>query len=293
MAYVRAFFLVLALLGFYAVGAPVQALARRRRWALAEKIPVVFSRTICALLGLRVHFEGEALLGPKPRMIVANHVSWSDILALASRETPCFVAKSEVAGWPLLGAFARVQDTIFVRRDSRADVPRVNALMARKMIAGEDVLLFGEGTSTDGAGVLSFKPSHFAAAREALRLFPEIEAVTIQPAAIVYTHSRGKPLDEESRRALAWFGDADLAPHIWLLLKAAPVDCRVRFGAPIAFRADSDRKAVALETENRVRALAGARIAQLGLDDKNIGNSPRKGVGSTLEKIDSDIAEEI
>ncbi len=293
MPYFRTFFLILALLGFYAFGVPIQALARRRGWALSQNISVFFSRTICALLGLRVHFEGDALLGPKPRMIVANHVSWSDILALASRETPCFVAKSEVAGWPLLGAFARVQDTIFVRRDSRADVPRVNALMARKMIAGEDVLLFGEGTSTDGAGVLSFKPSHFAAAREALRLFPDVAEVTIQPAAIVYTHARGKPLDEESRRALAWFGDADLAPHIWLLLKSAPVDCLVRFGAPLAFRADSDRKAIALETENRVRALAEARIAPLGLENKNSGNSRRKGVGSALEKLDSDVAEEI
>ncbi len=265
MPYFRVFFLVLALLGFYAVGAPVQALARRRRWALAQRIPVFFSRAICALLGLRVGFEGEELLGPKPRLIVANHVSWSDILALASRETPCFVAKSEVAGWPVLGAFARVQDTIFVRRESRAEAPRVNALMARKMMAGEDVLLFGEGTSTDGAGVLSFKASHFGAAREALRLFPDLAEVTIQPAAIIYTHARGKPLDQERRRALAWFGDADLAPHIWLLLKEAPVDCVVRFGAPLVFRADSDRKAIALETENRVRALAEARIARIGL----------------------------
>jgi lyso-ornithine lipid O-acyltransferase len=293
MPYFRVFFLILALVGFYAFGVPLQALARRRRWALAQRIPVFFSRAICALLGLRVRFEGEELFGPKPRMIVANHVSWSDILALASRETPCFVAKSEVAGWSVLGAFARVQDTIFVRRESRADVPRVNALMARKMMAGEDVLLFGEGTSTDGAGVLSFKPSHFGAAREALRLFPDIAEVTIQPAAIIYTHAKGKPLDEERRRALAWFGDADLAPHIWLLLKEAPVDCLVRFGAPLAFRADSDRKTIALETENRVRALAEARIAQSGFENKNSGISRRKGVGSTLDKLDSDVAEEI
>jgi 1-acyl-sn-glycerol-3-phosphate acyltransferase len=293
MSYFRAFLLIPALLGFYAFGVPIQALARRRRWAMAQTIPVLFSRTICALLGLRVHFEGEALLGPKPRMIVANHVSWSDILALASRETLCFVAKSEVAGWPVLGAFARVQDTIFVRRESRADVPRVNALMARKMSAGEDVLLFGEGTSTDGAGVSSFKPSHFAAARDALRLFPDIAEVTIQPAAIVYTHARGKPLDEKSRRALAWFGDADLAPHIWLLLKSAPVDCLVRFGAPLAFRADSDRKAIALESENRVRALAATRIAEPGFDNKNSGNSRWKGVGSSRENLESDVVEEI
>jgi lyso-ornithine lipid O-acyltransferase len=293
MPYFRAFSLILALLGFYAIGAPIQALARRRRWALSRKIPVFFARTICTLLGLRVHFEGQGLIGPKPRMIVANHVSWSDILALASLETPCFVAKSEVAGWPVLGVFAKVQDTIFVRRDSRADVPRVNALMAQKMVAGEDVLLFGEGTSSDGAGVLSFKPSHFAAAREALRLFPDVAEVTIQPAAIVYTHARREPLDEKSRRALAWFGDADLAPHIWLLLKSAPVDCMVRFGPSLAFRADSDRKAVALETENRVRALAAAQIAELVSHDKIAGNSRRKGVGSALERLDSDIAGEI
>jgi 1-acyl-sn-glycerol-3-phosphate acyltransferase len=263
MSYIRAILLISALCGFYLIGVPLQQLARRRGWGISDQIPPFFARTICALLGLRVRFEGAGL-GPKPRMIVVNHVSWSDILVLASRETPCFVAKSEVANWPLLGAFARVQDTIFVRRDSRTEVPRVNAAMAEKMVAGEDVLLFGEGTSSDGAGVLSFKPSHFAAARDVFRLFPETAEVTIQPAAITYTHARGKPLDEKGRRTLAWFGDADLAPHIWLLLKNAPVDCVVGFGVPLAFKADSDRKAMALETEQRVRALAEAQIGRIG-----------------------------
>ncbi len=255
MAHVRAFFLLLALFAFYFVGVPVQRLARRRGWSLARRIPPFFARTICALLGLRFRFEGEDL-GAKPRMIVSNHVSWSDILVLASRETPCFVAKSEVADWPLLGAFARAQDTIFVRRDNRADVPRVNAAMAMKMMEGEDVLLFGEGTSSDGEGVLSFKPSHFAAARDLLRLYPQVVAVTVQPAAIAYTHAGGAKLDAAGRRRLAWFGDAELAPHIWLLLKNAPVDCVVRFGVPLSFTKDSDRKAVASETERRVRELA-------------------------------------
>lgn len=260
MAYIRAFLLILALLGFYVIGVPLQKLARRRRWRLASAIPTFFASTVCRLLGLRVKFEG-AEPGPKPRMIVANHVSWSDILALASRETPCFVAKSEVAVWPLLGAFARVQETIFVQRDNRAEVPRVNAAMAEKMMVGEDVLLFGEGTSSDGGGVLSFKPSHFAAARDLLRLYPEVEAVTIQPAAIAYTSAGGKLLDREGRRRLAWFGDADLAPHVWLLLKSAPVECVVRFGEALSYHPDSDRKAIALETEWRVRDLVEALTA--------------------------------
>ena len=168
-------------------------------------------------------------------MIVANHVSWSDILALASRETPCFVAKSEVAGWPLLGAFARVQDTIFVRRDSRADVPRVNAAMAGKMMAGEDVLLFGEGTSSDGGRRSFFQTLAFCRRPRRVAAFSPGRGGDVQPAAIVYTHAQGKALDAEGRRRLAWFGDADLAPHIWLLLKSAPVDCVIRFGAPLSF----------------------------------------------------------
>jgi 1-acyl-sn-glycerol-3-phosphate acyltransferase len=133
--------------------------------------------------------------------------------------------------------------------------------MANRMVAGEDVLLFGEGTSSDGEGVLSFKPSHFAAARDALRLYPQIEGVSVQPAAIAYTHARGKKLDPAGRRSLAWFGDAELAPHIWLLLKSAPVECVVCFGAPITFDCASDRKAIALETERRVRELAAAQSA--------------------------------
>jgi 1-acyl-sn-glycerol-3-phosphate acyltransferase len=260
MAYIRAFLLGIALIGFYLIGVPVQRLARGRGWTLAEKIPPLFARTLCFLLGLRIVFDGAALAA-KPRMVVSNHVSWSDILVFASRETPCFVAKSEVSDWPVLGAFARVQDTIFVRRDSRADVARVNAAMAEKMKSGEDVLLFGEGTSSDGGGVLAFKPSLFAAARDLLRLYPEVAAVTIQPAAIAYIAARGKRLDAEGRRALAWFGDADLAPHIWTLLKSAPVDCHVRFGEALQYRHDTDRKAIALETEACVRNLSKSLTA--------------------------------
>jgi 1-acyl-sn-glycerol-3-phosphate acyltransferase len=83
-----------------------------------------------------------------------------------------------------------------------------------------------------------------------------VTAVTIQPAVIAYVAARGKKLDAEGRRSLAWYGDADLAPHIWTLLRNAPVDCCVRFGEALVFTADTDRKAIAVETERRVRGLA-------------------------------------
>ncbi len=69
----------------------------------------------------------------------------------------------------------------------------------------------------------------------------------------------GKDFDAAGRRRLAWFGDAELAPHIWLLLRSAPVDCVVHFGAPLVFDCESDRKVIALETERRVRELAAAQ----------------------------------
>ncbi len=255
MAILRAFMLVFALAGFYILGTPLQWLAQKRRWPLAQRIPPFFCGTICAIIGLRINFETPPV-SDGPRLIVANHVSWTDILVLASRAPICFVAKAEVAKWPIFGAFARVQRTIFVDRNNRADVPRVNKAMAARMMAGEDVLLFAEGTSSDGSGVLSFKPSHFGAARDLLRIYPQVEKVVVQPVAIAYTRAKGVLLDEAARQKFAWFGNSALLPHIWLLLKSGPVDCRVAFGAPLAFTASSERKILALATRQSVEKLA-------------------------------------
>ena len=124
------------------------------------------------------------------------------------------------------------------------------------MKAGEDVLLFGEGTSSDGEGVLAFKPSHFAAARDLLRLYPEIAEVTVQPAAIAYLRARQTARRRRPPRSGLVRRRRPRAAHLELL-KSAPVDCLVSFGAPLAYRDETDRKAVAMETEARVRS-AGA-----------------------------------
>jgi 1-acyl-sn-glycerol-3-phosphate acyltransferase len=257
MAYVRAALLALVLAVALGFVVPFQALARRYDWRVSRRIPVLVCRTLCAALRLRVVEHGVASAGT-PRLFVANHVSWTDILVLGSTRPLCFVAKSEVAGWPGLGALARVQDSIFVDRNARFALPAVNAAMAARMAAGEDVVLFPEATTGEGNRLKRFHAVHFAAARDLLSRRPDIETVTVQPVAIVYAHRDGLPLGRLGRLSVAWFGDSEFLPHLWDLLRSGPVDCRMIFAAPLPFSRTDERKAMARSAQESVRALTSA-----------------------------------
>ena len=247
----RALALGLALLGFFAIGVPVQQLASARGWRLAGRIPVFFSRTLCRLLRISVHTHGRVSAGGGS-LVVANHVSWTDILVLGISAPMSFLAKSEVAGWPLLGAFARAQATVFVDRQHKSCIPQVNAGIADAIRQGRSVVLFPEATTSDGTRIKPFFSSHFAAAIDA--------QVTIQPVAILYARRDGLPLGRAGRAALAWYGDMALLPHVLALLRGGLVDCYVIFADPIAGARTLDRKSLARAAEMAIReALRAAR----------------------------------
>ena len=254
----RALALGFSLLGFFAIGVPVQRLARARGWTLAGRIPVFFSRTLCRLLRITIHFHGRVSTAGGS-LVVANHVSWTDILVLGTREPMSFLAKSEVAAWPLLGAFARAQGTVFVDRQRKSCVPIVNAAIADAMRRGRRVVLFPEATTSDGTRLKPFFSSHFAAAISA--------QATIQPVVIVYARRDGLPLGRAGRAALAWYGDLTLLPHLLALLRGGPVDCHVVFADPIAAGPESDRKALARAAEMAIRKTL--RAAQSGIGVEN------------------------
>src|ERR1019366_707862 len=151
MSYLRATALVLALLLFLGL-APLQWVALRRRWPLRLWLPVAFGRTLAALL--RPDVCVECAPPPRgPRLIVANHVSWLDILALCSVEPVCFLAKREVGTWPVASTFVRLQETVFVDRERRRTIPGTNAAMAQRMLGGRPMLLFPEATTGDGSAL--------------------------------------------------------------------------------------------------------------------------------------------
>lgn len=238
MPYFRALLFILAMLAAVLIAAPVQALARRRGWAVQNTIQKGFCRAICAILGIEVAPEG-ALPAPGPRFVVANHLSWTDILALASLHPFVFLAKKEVAGWPVLGFLARLQGTVFVARGARQEVPGVNAALARLLDQRRDLVVFAEGTSTDGAAPPRFKSAHFDAAREA--------GAVIVPVALFYSDGRA-PVD------VGWYGEMTFLPHLWRLMKRGGARCHIVFGQPIPAQG-KDRKTLATQAQGQVRDL--------------------------------------
>ncbi|MGH6857123.1 MAG: lysophospholipid acyltransferase family protein [Methylocella sp.] len=254
MAYLRAILIVLTLLLFLSL-VPLQWLALRRRWPLRLSLPVTFGRALAALLRLDV-VANRAAPPEGPRLIAANHVSWLDIVVLCSVEPVCFLAKREVEAWPVVSAFARLQETVFVDRRRRRTIPAANVAMARRMLAGRPVLLFPEGTTGDGAALRKFRSSHFAAARDLLAMASGVETVCVQPVALRY-----------SSPAAAWRGDATLLPHLWSILKGEPIRCDLDFGKPLAYARGDSRKAIAGETESAIAGMlaAMARAAERSL----------------------------
>lgn len=254
-AYLKIAMLVL----FTLVGVPVQWVALKLklrgvyRWA-----PVVFHRIVCAVMGFRVIVRGSPPRGA-PALIVSNHISWADITVMSGVMPLSFIAKSEVAGWPVFGLFARLQRSVFVDRARRSATAEVNSTVAARLSDGEAIVLFGEGTTGDGTRVLPFRSALVGAVRDALA-DPETPHVLLQPMSIAYVRRGGLPLGRGERAAIAWYGDMDLAPHLMEVLRGSPYDVVVTFSEPIAFDPGTDRKRATREAETAVREAMRAAL---------------------------------
>ncbi len=208
---------------------------------------------ILRALGFRIHVHGE-LASQRPLLVASNHISWTDVMVLASFNNVSFIAKSEMAGWPLIGWLTRLQRCVFVERDRKRKSGEQAGEIAGRLAAGDAMVLFAEGTTGDGNLLLPFKSTLFGAAELAIAE-GGAEKVFIQPVAISYTRLQGLPMGRQHRPVAAWIGDQDLVPHMKDLLAEGAVDVEVHFGEPIEFSAGSSRKETAREVEEHVRAM--------------------------------------
>jgi 1-acyl-sn-glycerol-3-phosphate acyltransferase len=231
------------------------SLAARLPWARAY--PHHFMRFLCALLGINIEACGE-MVRDGPVLIAANHVSYLDILVLSALGEVAFIAKTQVGSWPLFGQGARVMRTIFVDRDRRQRAMHDRDQIQDRLRAGDALVLFPEGTSTDGNNVAPFKSSLLSVAeidlsdREAEIGRPY--RVRVQPASVAYTRLNGMPMGRRNRPLFAWYGDMELFPHLWQALVAGPIDVTVHFHAPVTVEQLGDRKALTRHCEAVVRA---------------------------------------
>ncbi|MFN3673492.1 MAG: lysophospholipid acyltransferase family protein [Bosea sp. (in: a-proteobacteria)] len=238
---------------------PAQMLARRI--GRGSAIPRLFHRATCRLLGVRRTVTGAPPPPGAGGLIVANHVSWLDISVIGAERPLSFVAKSEVAGWPVIGQLAKLQRTVFIDRGRRAHTADVAAEMGARLQAGESVVLFAEGTTGDGTRILPMRSSLLGAAHEALAAGPE-GAIAVYPLAITYTGFHGLAGGRFERTLLAWYGDTELAPHLRAVLNAGAIDVELAWGEPISMgpaisRKEATRRAEAMIRQARRRSVAG------------------------------------
>jgi lyso-ornithine lipid O-acyltransferase len=234
---------------------PVQAVAVYFEWPMRHAIPKLYHRVLCALIGVRVHVVGSP---PKqgPLLILANHSSWLDITVITSMLSVVFVAKSEVATWPLFGLLAKLQRSIFVDRRRRHKTGETSSEIAQRLVDGDPVVLFAEGTSSDGNRVLPFRTALIGAARELLAVHNHIaDRVTIQPLSVAYVGWQGLPLDRRQRTAVSWYGTVELVPHLVNIVRSGAIDVVLTWGEPVTYDDNTDRKVLAKAMEVAVRQL--------------------------------------
>jgi 1-acyl-sn-glycerol-3-phosphate acyltransferase len=237
----------------------LQWLALRFFPEFARRLPVWWHRRALRALGVRVSTIGTPT-EVRPLLVTANHVSWLDISVVASLMPVSFVAKSEVATWPIFGLFARLQRCVFVDRTRRTATGKTAGEIADRLAAGDCMVLFPEGTSSPGGDVLPFRSALIGAARAAIDLGGGAP-VSVQPLTIAYTRIAGMPIGRCDRPRIGWYGDMELLSHLWGVAIAGGVDVTVVWGEPVVFAAGSDRKLLThdLETAVRRRLLAVLR----------------------------------
>ncbi len=238
-------------LAIYALGQVLTSLLWPRRERLAS---LLFFKAFCVLAGISVKQKGVAVAqrgraGESGCLVVANHVSYFDAAALGCLIPMSFVAKSQVAGWPVIGALAKLSGAIFVNRESRIAAAKDKQTIQDRLNRGDTIVLFPEGTSSDGVRILPFQSALFGAVEGAENM-PDY---AVQPVSLAYRANWGLPLDRRNRPSFAWYGDMDFLGHKWGAYVQGPFEVVVRFH-PVVRRAEfSSRKAMAAWCEEVVR----------------------------------------
>jgi len=263
MRSLRAFFILSGFLLSSAIVIPYQAVALRFKLSGYKQTPLAYQRFLSRLFGIRVKIIGTPVQD-RGALMISNHTSYLDILALGGVARVSFVAKSEVAGWPLFGTFARLQRTVFVERERRSKTGESRDLMRERLLEGDVLVLFPEGTSNDGNRVLPFKSALMGAAdcEVGKDAHGNPQYVPVQPVSVSYVSVHGLPMGRENRPLFAWYGDMELIDHLWEGLKTGPVDLVIEFHEPMTVDAVGGRKKLAALAEDiirkgQARALAG------------------------------------
>jgi len=210
------------------------------RWA-----QVAWCRLFCRLYGIRVSTAG-APLAAAPALIASNHVSWLDIVVIASQWPVAFLSKSEVARWPLVGGVATGLGTLYIQRGARQAAVRTQEAMVARLHRGQRILFFPEGTTSDGSGVLPFRPRLYQSAIDA--------GAVVQPLALSYRDADGR-----HRPEVPFVGDQSMLANIHALASVPRLVARLELAEPLAVRAGT-RSQLSAASRTAIRSRLGLSV---------------------------------
>lgn len=198
-------------------------------------LPQLWHKIACFIVGLKVDVHGK-IAHDRQVIYVSNHLSYLDIPAVGAYVRASFIAKEDIAGWPVVGWLAKIQQTAFISRSSSKAKKVANALDVM-LKEGKSLILFPEGTSTTGETVYPFKSSLFSLSQP-----KDLPPIAIQPFIIELIDADGKPLTKASRDYYAWYADMEFAPHFWIYLQTKGATIRLTFLDVITPTPEQDRK---------------------------------------------------
>lgn len=218
-----------------------------------------WGKTCCWMLGAEVEANNQA---PEPPfLLVSNHLSYIDVFVLFSQLRCLFVAKSDVKAWPLIGFLIRTSGILFIDRNRKRDVTRVNELISKNINQNQGIILFPEGTTSPGYEILPFRSS--------LLEYPASSNLPVSSVAISY---QTPPKDKPAFETICWWDDTPFFVHFFNLLKLKSFKAVLNFGD--ATVADADRKQLANKLKQEVELQFDPVITNKEFHDKGLEFSP-------------------
>jgi 1-acyl-sn-glycerol-3-phosphate acyltransferase len=238
------------------------------RWKIISRVARSFTFLVRVILNIKVTLTGDdSQLEKGGYVIIANHVSYVDGIVLGSLFPVVFVSKREVKSWPVIGQWTMLCGTIFVHRQRKELITVLIAEMSEKLRQEANILLFPEGTSTNGERMLPFQTAPLAA--------PLKNRSVIVPVTLTYKSLEEQPLSAANRDRVYWYGDMDFLTHFWSLLSLRELEVMVTIQPRIeCFRYEDNsygRKALAEDCYNRV---LGRPTAAESSEDDESGEGP-------------------
>lgn len=239
------------------------------RGPLAYKIPRLWHTGLCWVFGLKIRVIGQPMPTQTPVMFISNHISYLDILAMGSVLEASFVAKNDVADWPVFGFLSTLQQTAFISRDPRHALREKHSLQSY-LAAGKSIILFPEGTTDDGQTILPFKSSLFSLALE-----HQLTKGTllIQPFSMRILPKPG-PNGHQDAAAYAWafFDDTPMPTHLMRFATGQGCVIEFVFHTPVDPKAFEDRKALCRTVQYMVNMGHTTGAAQTLPTDENLAS---------------------